>query len=93
MAILKNSNFFKKGAYLKTPKNTRQMADFVYVGPNVTDTIYVRTWFLHKASQGGWPRVSKERIVQTQEPRLVSGISWYATPVDGLRCSATGYVT
>jgi hypothetical protein len=84
MAITTNSNFFNKGVYLKAPKNARKMADVVYVRPNIADTIDVCTWFLHKSSQDGWPRVSKGRIAQTQEPRFVGRISWYATPVDGL---------
>jgi hypothetical protein len=85
MAITTDSDFFNKGAYLKAPKDTRQMADFVYARPNIADTIDVCTWFLHKSSQGGWPRVSKDRVAQTQEPGFVGGISWYSTPVDGLR--------
>jgi hypothetical protein len=85
MAFTTSSDFFNKGAYHNAPQETRTMAQFSYPRQDIADTIDVCTWFLHKSLQQGWPRISKDRIAQTQQPGFAGGITWYATPVDGLR--------
>jgi hypothetical protein len=84
MAFTTLSDFIDKGAYIDAPRPKR-MQDFLVPRPNIAYSIDFCTWFLHKSLQQGWPRISKERIIQTQQPGFVGGVKWYATPVDGLR--------
>jgi hypothetical protein len=83
-AITTPSDRLDKKAYVAAPRPKRPI-DYSRPRTDIAFSIDVCRWFIHKMFHQGWPRVDKDRITLTQQPGFRGGITWHATPIDGLR--------
>ena len=91
LAFTTPSDYFDKKGFLDAPA-PKNIEDYKSPRTNIAFTMDVCTWFLHQCNQGGWPRIDKDRITQTQQPGFKEGaaaLPEVRTPVDGL--VNTGY--
>ncbi|KAH7076788.1 hypothetical protein BKA63DRAFT_290227 [Paraphoma chrysanthemicola] len=84
MAFTTASDRYNKEAYIKAPKPKR-IEDFGFPRENIACSIDLCNWFMHRSLLQGWPRISTDRVKQTQQPGFRGGIVSFVTPVDGLR--------
>lgn len=84
MAFTSPTDHFDKAAFLAAPQ-LKSKSDFLSERPDIAFNIDFCTWYLHKLSLKGWPRISKERLQQIQQKGYPEAAVEFATPVDGLR--------
>lgn len=84
MAFTTDSDHVDFAAFIAAPR-PKTLSNFRMPAPNVAFSIDVCTWFMHKMSLEGFPRISKELVRQVQQDGYAQAAAAFALPVDGLR--------
>lgn len=84
MAFTTGSDSVDFAAFKDAP-SPKSLGNFRAPAPDIAFSIDVCTWYMHKMSLQGWPRISEERVRQIQQEGYVGAVAVFATAVDGLR--------